>query len=198
MTLYDVLGLKADADDNAIRAAFRRLTLKYHPDRFPKDQRREAEERFQQITEAFNVLSRPEARDAYDRKLSASRAANDLDPSEIARKFAAKGAQEYKSGNIVRAREDLELAIHHDDSNSRAHYFLGLTLLRLPGQQRTGLRHLDRAVTLEPENTVIKAEAARYFFSAGMRFRAKRLAQETIEKDPTNRRAAEVLEKIGE
>ena len=197
VTLYDVLGVKQDASEDEIRAAFRKLTLKYHPDRYSPDKRAEAERRFQEITEAFNVLSHPASRDKYDKELSlGTDEAKKRDPKEIAQRLAAKGAQEFKNGNLVEAREHLELAIHHDETNSRAHYFLGMTLLRLPGQQRTALRHLDRAVQLEPDNLAMKVETARAFEANGMSLRARRLAADVLALDPANQRAAEILARL--
>ena len=194
LTLYDVLGVGPDADDQQIRSAFRKLTLKYHPDQFPPDRRERAERQFQDITEAFNVLSRPESRQKYDRELATSGSTGRVtDPKEIGNRLAAKGAQDYKAGHLREALENLELAVHHDDTNSRAQYFLGLTLFRVPGQQREALRHLDRATQLEPENAAIRAEAARCFLAAGMALRAQRLAEETLAIDPTNSKAADVL-----
>ena len=67
VTLYDTLGVERDASDKDIRKAFRRLALKHHPDRFAGDERGVAEEHFQGITEAFNVLSHPESREKYDK-----------------------------------------------------------------------------------------------------------------------------------
>ena len=57
-SLYDILGVERDATEAQIRKAFRKLTFEHHPDRFSGDARAKAEERFQEITEAFNVLSR--------------------------------------------------------------------------------------------------------------------------------------------
>ncbi len=197
ITLYDVLGVGPDASDEDIRAAFRKLTLKYHPDRFSSDRRENAEKRFQEITEAFNVLSRPDLRQKYDREIVVPGSTRSQDPRELGRRLAAKGAQEYKAGSFQEAQEHLELAVHHDDSNSRAHYFLGMTLLHFSGQQKEALRHLDRAVNLEPENVAIRGEAARCFLAAGMKLRAQRLAEETLAADPTNTRAAEVMNLLG-
>ena len=70
LTHYDTLGIERDATDQQIRAAFRRLALRYHPDKYTGKERTEAEERFQSITEAFNVLSHPSSRDKYDIEIS--------------------------------------------------------------------------------------------------------------------------------
>jgi molecular chaperone DnaJ len=60
---YEVLGVSRDADTNAIKDAFRSLTLRYHPDR---NKAPDAAEKFREIVEAYAVLSAPEKRKAYD------------------------------------------------------------------------------------------------------------------------------------
>jgi molecular chaperone DnaJ len=60
---YEVLGVSRDADEKAIKAAFRDLALQYHPDR---NKAADAEEKFKEIAEAYAVLSNPQKRAAYD------------------------------------------------------------------------------------------------------------------------------------
>jgi len=62
---YDVLGLKRDASEKEIKAAYRRLARKHHPDVNPGD--KTAEARFKEINRAYEVLSDPEKRAKYDR-----------------------------------------------------------------------------------------------------------------------------------
>jgi molecular chaperone DnaJ len=62
---YKTLGVDRSADDKTVRAAFRKLARKFHPDINPGD--KGAEERFKEINEAFEVLSDPEKRKMYDR-----------------------------------------------------------------------------------------------------------------------------------
>ena len=62
---YEVLGLKKGASEDEIKKAFRKMAMKYHPDKNPGD--KEAEEMFKEINEAYAVLSDPEKKDKYDR-----------------------------------------------------------------------------------------------------------------------------------
>lgn len=60
---YEILGVSRDASQAEIKKAYRRLALKYHPDR---NKSKEAEEKFKEISEAYAVLSDPEKRRLYD------------------------------------------------------------------------------------------------------------------------------------
>ena len=62
---YQILGVSRNATQEEIKKAYRELALKYHPDRNPGD--KQAEERFKEINEAYQVLSDPEKRAHYDR-----------------------------------------------------------------------------------------------------------------------------------
>ena len=61
---YEVLGVPKDADDAALKKAYRTLAKKYHPDANPGD--KEAEAKFKEASEAYSVLSDPEKRQKYD------------------------------------------------------------------------------------------------------------------------------------
>jgi len=61
---YEVLGVSQEATDQEIKSAYRKLALKFHPDKNPGD--KNAEERFKEAAEAYSVLSDPEKRSRYD------------------------------------------------------------------------------------------------------------------------------------
>lgn len=62
---YEALGVNRDADEPALKSAYRKLAMRYHPDRNPDDPA--AEMRFKEVNEAYDVLKDPEKRAAYDR-----------------------------------------------------------------------------------------------------------------------------------
>ncbi|MEJ2025921.1 MAG: DnaJ domain-containing protein, partial [Limibacillus sp.] len=62
---YDILGVSKDASADELKKAYRKLAMKYHPDRNPDD--KEAETKFKEAGEAYDVLKDEQKRAAYDR-----------------------------------------------------------------------------------------------------------------------------------
>jgi molecular chaperone DnaJ len=63
---YEILGVKKSVSLDEIKKAYRELALRYHPDRVPHEQKKEAEEKFKEISEAYAVLSDSQKRALYD------------------------------------------------------------------------------------------------------------------------------------
>jgi len=63
---YEVLGISKGASADEIKRAYRNLALKYHPDRVTADKKKEAEERFKEISESYEILMDPQKKATYD------------------------------------------------------------------------------------------------------------------------------------
>ena len=96
---YEILGVKRDADQAAVRAAYRKLAKRYHPDLNPG--KADAAERFKQINTANDILSDPEKRGRFDRgEIDAQ--GNEKPPQPSWRDFAeAAGRQKYRAQSDI-------------------------------------------------------------------------------------------------
>ena len=83
---YSVLGVDRDASEKEIKSAYRKLALKYHPDKNPNDP--EAEAKFKEVSEAYGVLSNLEKKRDYDTYGTAGRSNFDSSPEDIFRNFS--------------------------------------------------------------------------------------------------------------
>lgn len=180
---YEVLGVRREASTEEIRAAFRRLARELHPDRFQGPEKKQAEERFQRITQAFNVLSNPETRARYDRTLETATPIGPVDPKELAKALLAKAVALAKQGDIGQAHDYFQQAEAHDPSSARIQHQFGLFLAQT-GKLDQALRKLEKACTLDPLNGNYFLDCARLFLRAGMVLRASRFAEQAAQLLP--------------
>ncbi len=80
---YEILGVSRDADEKKIKAAYRKLARKWHPDLHSGKDKEKAEEKFKEINEAYEVLSDSEKRAKYDRLGSNWRNGDQFDPGDM-------------------------------------------------------------------------------------------------------------------
>ena len=92
---YEILGVSRDADEKKIKAAYRKLARKWHPDLHNGKDKEAAEEKFKAINEAYEVLSDAEKRNKYDRLGANWRTGDNFDPSS-----GMDGVNFYSTGNI--------------------------------------------------------------------------------------------------
>lgn len=77
-THYEILGVDQNASDKDIKAAYRKLALKLHPDKCPSDKKDEYEAEFKKVSVAYDVLSNPKKRQDYDLQLQGGPSLQDM------------------------------------------------------------------------------------------------------------------------
>lgn len=103
---YAVLDVARDASPEDVKKAYRKLALKWHPDRHPEDARADAEAKFKRIAEAYEVLSDADKRQRYDRlgqnwrqgdefRPEGAQQATTMTPEEFERMFGGTGFSDF-------------------------------------------------------------------------------------------------------
>ena len=193
---YALLGVSRDASAPEIRERFRVLAREAHPDRAPRERKAEAETKFQELTEAVNVLSNPERRRAYDfdrNVLAASGAGNDADT--VSQNYVNQGISSYKDKQYADAAGNFALAVHRNPHDVRAQHYLGLASAR-SGDVRAAVRALETAIGLDPHNVSLLKDAGTIFRQAGLFLKAEKAYQEALKWDPSAADVRKALEDV--
>jgi curved DNA-binding protein CbpA len=192
---YAVLAVAKTATDDQIRQRFRQLARERHPDRFAGEQKQLAELAFQEITQAFNVLSDPELRRQHDMDLS-RRPEAPSDPKVVARVYLQRGVRAYREKNLVEAADNFDRATRADPASAQAWYNLALTSSQNPAWLARAAAAIDRACELEPMNPGYWKVAGRIHALSGHAERAVAAYRKAIdwgEDDPAIHQALEDL-----
>ena len=190
---YALLGVGREATEGEIRERFRSLARETHPDLAPTGLKADAESRFQELTEALNVLCNPERRQAYDRErlLASHGGAADA----IVQDYMEQGNSAYRSGAYAEAAGNFALAALRDPKDARAHHHLGLASARA-GDLRAAVKALETAVSLDPHNVVLLKDAGKVFRKAGLLAKAEKSFQDAVSWDPGQTEARRALDEV--
>ncbi len=192
---YALLGVPRDASEAEIRERFRSLAREAHPDRAPAARKAEAEAKFQDLTEAVNVLTSPERRKAYDFDLAAARSAPEIGGDAVSQNYVSQGIAAYKERKFAEAAGNFQLAVHRNPRDVKAQHYLGLASARA-GDMRAAVKAIETALSIEPHNGGMLKDAGAIFRQAGLLLKAEKAYQEALRWDPSAGDARKALEEV--
>jgi DnaJ-class molecular chaperone len=191
---YEILGVPRDATEAAIRERFRSLAREEHPDLFIEPTRKKAaEERFQLLTEAVNVLTSEARRKAHDFDLEKARPVSE-NHQAVARVYLAKGVRAYKEGDFREAVAQFDLAVKHWDKDAKAFHYLALACMRVVGQIRRGVEAGEAAVRLDSNNPAYHKDLGKLYMMAGLNAKAERQLEEALSWFPDDEETRRLLD----
>lgn len=198
---YAVLGADRNATRDQIRDRFRQLARERHPDRFQGDDRSRAEIAFQEITEAFNVLSDPDRRRQHDMELTRPESATPVsDAARLGRFHMEAGVQFYRDGNLSQAAEAFERATEAEPKNAQAWHHLAQSLAAQRRHLGRAVEAIARACELQAMNPAYLKLSGRLHAEVGLVEKAEHYYNEAIVwggEDPVIAKALEELRKSG-
>ena len=197
---YVLLNVARDANAAAIRSAYARLARDNHPDRFTNpEEKKRAEDRFTEITAAFNTLSNERDRREYDASLAAPKVAvpelpvAHLDPGFVG-DLVGGGADHAEARAFHEAVELLRAAVHHQPKEAAYHAALALALSRNPHWAREAAQEIEQAIQLAPQRAQYHSQMADLLLKQGLKLRARRAAEQALRLNPGDRLAKSVME----
>lgn len=172
---YAILGVLQGATDAEIRARFKELARRLHPDRFAGEEKARAEERFQAITEAVNVLTNPGRRRDHDFELAQpNKGDRGQEGDRVAQAYLQRGSKAYRERNWVQAADNFHRATELQPSNPRTFYLLALVCTQNRRWQTQAVNAIGRACELDPMNAEYLKLAGRIHEAAGLTARAEK------------------------
>jgi curved DNA-binding protein CbpA len=201
---YSVLGLTSTATTEEVRDAYYFLARRYHPDRFRagalEKMMEQIEHYFAQVTEAYNTLSDPEKRKAYEEERTADSAprSETQDTHELARQNYLFARTLIARGRLTDAVTSLENAIELDDGQAIYYLELGRLQARNPRYRQEAERNLLRCNELDPTKVDGYLVLGQLYARTKREEEAARLFREVLRWEPGHVEAAEKLEELGQ
>lgn len=193
---YSILGVARNASEKEIKERFRQLARDRHPDRFRGEEKVKAEKEFQDITEAFNVLTDPVRRRQVDLYLDGQKKAKH-DPQDVVRVYLNRGIRAFKQKNYIEAASNFSRATDVDPKNAQAWHHLALTCSKEKRWTAKAQEAVQRALELRENHVPYLKLAGKIYEDAGMKSRAKQYYNQALRhggSDPAVRKALRDLD----
>jgi curved DNA-binding protein CbpA len=210
-SLYEILSIPAEANQQEIQAAYHALAKQYHPDRFQSqgfsgEARVKADQIFTTINKAYIVLKDPASRVEYDEKrlVSESKVEAGLKAKTAKQSEDARTAEAlYRDGRALLAEGEIEKAIERlrgsvwlDPERAVYHHYLGVAEAEMPKLRKSAEQHFLKALELNKLNFASRLELAKLYIKVELRRKAEQQLRELMRWDPENHEAQRLLAEL--
>lgn len=191
MNPFNVLEVPPDASPEDIKAAYHRLAKRWHPDRYTGDEKVEAETRFRELAEAFNILKDPAKRLTLQQQMPKPTVPGAVAEPETAQErtpedWANLAKVALGEGRVDQARALIHYAIRMDGGKAEYHALLATILEQEGSDLRAVVRALETCVRFAPKDVESHIRLAVHFQTLGMSARAQRHLQLAREISPNH------------
>ena len=191
MNPFNVLEVPPDASPEDIKSAYHRLAKRWHPDRYTGDEKVEAETRFRELAEAFNILKDPAKRLTLQQQMPKSTVLGAVAEPETAKErtpedWAKLAKIALDEGKVDQARALIHYAIRMDGGKAEYHALLATILEQEGSDLRAVVRALETCVRFAPKDVESHIRLAVHFQTLGMSARAQRHLQLAREISPNH------------
>lgn len=187
MNPYEILELQPGASTEEIKSAYHRLAKHWHPDRFGGPEKDQAEIRFRELAEAFNLLKDPARRLDLAKKPDAATAVQPPAADRAAEDWYTEAKEAFAVQHFERALGLVQVAIRQDPRKAKFHVLFAEVLIKGGGEGRLGVKALETALRLEPRNADACILLAGLYEQQGLPVRAKKLLTTAREIAPDHR-----------
>lgn len=194
---FSVLSVSRNANRAQIKERFRELARERHPDLFQGDEKQQAEQDFQEITAAFNVLTDPIRRRQHIRDLDRPQELETQTPEHLLRVYLNRGIRAYRNQNFIEAADNFNRAVHTKPDSAQAWHHLALTSLHNERWLGKAREAIERACGLRPRDASYLKLAGKIYLRSGMTSKAKQYYNRAIQiagPDPAIRKALALLQ----
>ncbi len=198
-SLYDILSIPPEADQDDIQAAYHQMAKQFHPDRFQSkdysdETRNKAEQVFTFINKAYLTLKDPIFRKDYDEKRLRNeskveaelkaRAGGQADDEKTAEAIYREGRTLLARGEYEKAIEHLKASVWLCPQKAKYNHFLGVAESEIPKLRKTAEQHLLKALELDNTSVASRMALAKLYIKVRLRRKAELQLEELIRFDP--------------
>jgi curved DNA-binding protein CbpA len=191
---YTILGITKWSTPDEIKKAYFKKAKEFHPDKhfslMSETLKNKLNALFSHLTMAYKTLSHPQMKMEYDQ----NPASIESRTSEIAKVRFEEGKKAFWDKLYAEAAELFGQAAYLDSSVASYHFYFGMALAK-EKKFREAQEAINNALKLEPLNANYMAELGHICLALGFNSRAKAAFEKAIQLDPSNKRAAEGLQK---